>query len=498
MTTPGGVLRALAAAVDTDPARWPGRDGYMPGADVDGLRDDEWLYVLPAAWRAITGSPGGDVLAVLHGRGDLAVPDANRRKSQWATKGPRWAGRPPCYKIRLSALADPAPGPPPALEIRTDRSDLGPAPGRRRDPADVDGPGAILARFWATAPEWHGAILWRDEDDTGPCPYRDCQSTDPLDAEPSRTLLYCPECDRLADYPEVRDWRRQHRKAAAAPAARQLTPAERAERDDNARRQRNRVKDDRMAMIDRALTDQRLTRGARLDLEDFYRQYRYAETDERIKELNSQLDRYQIERRSFLASQADIDRYGYDDDGPDPDKVLDGEIVSDSYGDVGQEVEPWQAPGLPDLAGILPPRALATRGHGYLWCDWCSSPGLLRVNTARPTARQLAAAGGTLPVIMCGQCWPKLQEAAGDAMWQAEDLGRYEPGRALPAALTPARYLPCPCGQSANPRKRSTTPDGRPYCTACATELTPAPQDREPNPVLALSGYETRTRRFPA
>jgi hypothetical protein len=107
--TPGGVLRALAAAVDTNPDRWPGRDQWTPGADVDGLRDGGWAYVLPAAWATLTGRPGGDVLAVLHGRGALAVPESKRRKSEWTAPGPRWAGKPAAYKVSLAALADPPP-----------------------------------------------------------------------------------------------------------------------------------------------------------------------------------------------------------------------------------------------------------------------------------------------------------------------------------------------------------------------------------------------------
>ena len=144
------LLRALAECLSSNRPAWPDRDAYEalgqagsePGAatlarhgytaQLDGCRDDEWLYVYRAAWDRLIAEQGVAatlVLRELYDRGDLAVPDANRAKGEWTAHAPRWARRVSVYKVRLSALGttsgdddgqDPGPGQSPAREFSAD------------------------------------------------------------------------------------------------------------------------------------------------------------------------------------------------------------------------------------------------------------------------------------------------------------------------------------------------------------------------------------------
>jgi hypothetical protein len=124
------------------------RHGYL--AQLDGLRDDAWLYVYPAAWERLadeTGITEKTVLRELHSAGDLHVPESKRRRGEWTAPGPRWAGMPAVYKIRLAAL-DTAPADDDGQD--DEPADVGPGPGPAREiPADVDSRARDDADPWA-------------------------------------------------------------------------------------------------------------------------------------------------------------------------------------------------------------------------------------------------------------------------------------------------------------------------------------------------------------
>lgn len=468
-TTPREVLAALAAAVAADPARWPGRDGYQPGPGLDGLRDGEWLHVLPAAWKRITGQPGVAVLAVLHGRGDLAVPDSTRRRGEWAVRGPRWAGQQTGYRVRLAAVEDPPPDPAPA-----------PAPGS--DPVPQTAADPELALMWAQMPDWRGEIFWRPDEDAGPCPA--CGTV--RDAEPGRTTVFCPLCRTLADYPEVTAYRQQQH-ASGGPGRRQgavaASPAELARQADEERRAVRRARRDLLAPVEHALGDKRLTSDARSDLEDFQQQLSAATTMERVGQLGDQLRDYVIARRSLFGRRADLD--AYDDDG----EIIEGEIVEDWEDGEDQAETPgaepgtvWRPPGLVKAMSAIVTGPLAlTRGQDYSgrdahlqppqleYCAACGAPAPLRVNSSAPTLQQLAAAGGTLPVTVCAEHWPQLRAAGGPGDWHVEDLTRGH----LPGG------------------------PGRDRATVQTLESTPRPGDSRPvNPTIEISGREPRREAF--
>jgi hypothetical protein len=464
-TSPREVLAALAAAVAADPARWPARDGYQPGPALDGLRDGEWLHVLPAAWKRITGQPGAAVLAVLHGRGDLAVPDSARSKGEWAAKGPRWAGRPTGYRVRLATLAAPPPDPAPSIGQR---------PRTAADPA--------LALMWAEMPDWRGEIFWRPDEDAGPCPA--CGTL--REAEPSRTTVCCPRCRTLSDYPEVTAYRQQHASGGtvARRAGAAVSPAELARQADEERRAVRRARRDLLTAVERALADRRLTNDTRSDLEDFQQQLAAAATMERVGQLRDQLDGYVKERRSLFAPRARLDLSVDDDDG-----IVEGQIVEDWEGDEDQAEAPvpdpadtWRPPGIARAVSAIVTAPLAlTRGRDYLardphiqppqleYCVACGAPAPWRVNSAAPTLQQLTAAGGTLPVTVCAEHWPQLQAAGGPGDWHVEDLTRGQ----LPGG------------------------PGRDRASVRALDGNPAPgRPQQINPTIEISGSGPRRKAF--
>jgi hypothetical protein len=153
------MLRTLAERLSSNRPAWPDRDAYealgqaaepiVPGgpraaalarhgyeSNLDGLRDETWLYVYPAAWERLadeTGTDGPGVLRDLYASGDLHVSDSRRRKGEWTGPAPRWTGlRPSVYKLRLTALDVP--------DV-DDGQDDGPGPGAAGpgpEPADAD------------------------------------------------------------------------------------------------------------------------------------------------------------------------------------------------------------------------------------------------------------------------------------------------------------------------------------------------------------------------
>lgn len=305
VTSPREVLAALAAAVAADPARWPGRDGYQPGGQLDGLRDGEWLHVLPAAWARITGRPGAAVLAVLHDRGDLAVLDSARSKGEWAAKGPRWAGRPTGYRIRLAALTDPAPDPDPAITAWQAATR---PPGRREASAAAPGvPAAFSARL---APDTDPAApSWRDglgaEIPGMQCPDEcPCGGAGVIRYASGGTGAVCEECgpqcwvmspaatDRAGEYDTAeRQLAVRERKASAQISQSEIDEADRVIRRDLR---------DRTGYIDRALQDQRISADTRTDLEWFRDAYAGTKDPARIAELDCQLDSMEVPRKGFL------------------------------------------------------------------------------------------------------------------------------------------------------------------------------------------------------
>lgn len=124
-------LRMLAEWIAANRPGWPDRAAYeasgkpdnsVPGysgkadiplhgvaSQVAGTRDDEWVYMLPATWDALTAEAtitGTLALADMYQRGELHVAPSWRAKREWRTPGPKWmTPRPNVYKIRLTALA---------------------------------------------------------------------------------------------------------------------------------------------------------------------------------------------------------------------------------------------------------------------------------------------------------------------------------------------------------------------------------------------------------
>ncbi len=155
------VLAAIAEAIDSTRPEWPteaayteaaqerpdqygGQRSHLPAhgvaAAVAGILsgDGAAVYVFPATWHRVCDGLGCDssmALAELYRRGDLTVPDSERRAGKWTAR-PRMAGgvAPRVYRLRRGAVQPPEgasePGPSTGPAGReTDGCDLCAAPG---------------------------------------------------------------------------------------------------------------------------------------------------------------------------------------------------------------------------------------------------------------------------------------------------------------------------------------------------------------------------------
>ena len=135
METPGQrMLSVLRESMTFHRPAWASREAYVEagetwsaegaeGADrsssiprhgqereLSGFYDTDWLYVKPAVWRAAAEAEGAGstaALAELFGKGTLYVTPARRRRNEWTSEVPRWAGRGDCYRLRMADVMAP-------------------------------------------------------------------------------------------------------------------------------------------------------------------------------------------------------------------------------------------------------------------------------------------------------------------------------------------------------------------------------------------------------